>query len=130
MARVLVAEDDAHVLRLMSMWLSRNEHTVIEATDGLEAKSLLTEQGAECLVTDINMPGLDGVSLVRWLRDEAKMDMPVIMLSARCDQVRIGEELSDYNVSIHPKPFSPSRMIAEIEERLSVGGQATPQRFI
>lgn len=128
MARILVAEDDAHMLRLMSMLLSRHEHEVVEARDGDEARVALESSDVDCLVTDINMPGTDGVTLVRWLRDELGKSMPVIMLSARCDQEKIDLSLKGYRVSFHPKPFSPSRLIAEINKLISDYAAATTGR--
>ena len=119
MARILVAEDDAHVLRLMSMWLTHNGHEVIEVRNGDEAKDAVNVGGVECLVTDVNMPHCDGIRLIEWLRNEARLDIPVITLSARCDQAKLGERLSALNVSVPPKPFSPSRLSAEIEQRLA-----------
>lgn len=119
MAKILVAEDDAHVMRLMSMWLKHNGHEVLEARNGEEAKKLVTTGGVECMVTDVNMPQCDGIELIEWLRNEARLDIPVITMSARCDQARLEEKLSALKVSVHPKPFSPSRLSAEIEQRLA-----------
>lgn len=119
MAKILLAEDDAHVMRLMSIWLERNGHEVVETRNGAEARTQLEGGGIDCLVTDINMPVLNGLELVRWMRDEAGLDMPVIMLSARCDQQKIDKSLEGYRVSLHAKPFSPSRLISEIEGLLT-----------
>ena len=119
MARILVAEDDAHMLRLMSMLFARNGHDVAEARNGDEARVELEAGDFDCLVTDINMPGTDGVTLVRWLRDDLGKTMPVIMLSARCDQEKIDLSLKGYRVSFHPNPFSPSRLIAEINKLIT-----------
>lgn len=119
MATILVAEDDAHVMRLMSMWLTRNGHRVLEAPNGEDAKDLIMAGDVEFLVTDINMPHCDGVELAKWLRGDFGSDIPVIMLSARCDQAQIGEQLHRLEVTVHPKPFSPSRLSNEIEKRLA-----------
>jgi len=118
MATILVAEDDAHVMRLMSMWLARNGHNVLEANNGSRAKELISAGGVDFLVTDINMPYCNGIELAQWLRGEFKSDIPVVMLSARCDQAQIGEQLHRLKVTVHPKPFSPSRLSNEIENRL------------
>ena len=119
MATILVAEDDAHVMRLMSMWLTRNGHHVLEASNGEDAKDLIVAGGVELLVTDINMPHCDGVELAKWLRNDIGSEIPIIMLSARCDQAQIGEQLHRLEVTVHPKPFSPSRLSNEIEKRLA-----------
>lgn len=119
MAKILIAEDDVHVMRLTSMWLAKNGHEVVEARNGNEAMEIVREGGVECVVSDVNMPQCDGITFVTWLRTEAKLDIPVIMLSARCDQAPLGKQLAEHNVTIHPKPFSPSRLSAEIEEKLA-----------
>lgn len=119
MARIVVAEDDVHVIRLMSIWLTKNGHEVLEAPNGEEAKALIDQGGVDCLVTDMNMPHCDGVELVRYIRNEVEMKIPIIMLSARCDQEHLGKDVSSLDVSVHPKPFSPSRLSAEIEKKLS-----------
>ncbi len=122
MAKILVAEDDAHVIRLMTIWLTKSGHEVFEARNGDEAKAHLLAENVDLVVTDINMPHCDGIQLVEWMRHEQNLQQPVTMLSARCDQARIGEKLADLNVSIHPKPFSPSRLAVEIEAKLSTAG--------
>jgi CheY-like chemotaxis protein len=119
MARILVVEDDVHVMRLMSMWLAKSGHDVPEARNGLEAKDFLRAGGIECVVSDVNMPLCDGIELVRWLRCDAGLTIPVILLSARCDQEAINERLNDLDVAVYPKPFSPSRLLVEIERKLS-----------
>ncbi len=124
MATILVAEDDAHMVRLMSMWLVRSGHKVVEASNGEQAKDIIQAGGVEFLVTDINMPVCDGMELVQWLRGEFKSDIPVVMLSARTDQAQIGEQFLRMNVTVHPKPFSPSRLSNEIQKRLEEVGQA------
>lgn len=122
MAKILLVEDDAHILRILSMWLKRNGHELVEATDGLHGKQLLLEHKFDIVVSDVNMPRLDGIGMVRWLRDEQKSEMPVILLSSRSDQSAIAERLVELEVILHPKPFSPSRLVVEIERRLTGEG--------
>jgi two-component system OmpR family response regulator len=119
MARILVAEDDVHVMRLMSIWLGKSGHEVVEACNGAEAKKFLAAGGIDCLVTDANMPICDGIELVQWLRREAQLKIPITMLSARCDQDNIHEKLAGMDVTLHAKPFSPSRLSVEIEQKLA-----------
>ena len=110
MARIVVAEDDAHVIRLMTIWLTKAGHEVFEARNGEEAKAHLEARPIDCVVTDVNMPHCDGMQLVEWIRVEKGLDIPITMLSARCDQARLSEKLAEWDVNIHPKPFSPSRL--------------------
>ena len=125
MARILVAEDDVHVMRLMSIWLTKAGHEVLEACNGAEAKDLLKAREVDFVITDANMPVCDGLELVRWLRVDAGLRVPVMMLSARCDQANLGARLGELEVTVHPKPFSPSRLSVEIEARLAAAGVST-----
>ncbi|MFQ5489721.1 MAG: response regulator [Phycisphaerae bacterium] len=124
MARILIAEDDAHMLRLLSMWLTRNGHQVIEAVDGQAAQELLVEADVDLIVTDFNMPRMTGAELVSWVRAQKSPSMPIVMLSSRCDQDTINADLEPHNVRVHPKPFSPSRLVVEIEQLLAAGAAA------
>ena len=128
MAGILVAEDDAHMLRILSIWLQRNGHEVFEARDGLMAKEGLRSRSFDFVVSDVNMPGLDGIGLVRWLRGEHKSNVPMILLSSRCDQKAIAEEVAPLDVEVHPKPFSPSRLVAEIERKLARSGSPNAEQ--
>lgn len=126
MANILVVEDDAHVLRLVTMWLSRG-HKVLEARNALEAKQHIEHHHVDFIVSDINMPGCDGIELLEWIRSDQGIDVPAIMLSARCDQVKLGDRLAQLNAVVHPKPFSPSRLSAEIDARLAEGAANVPE---
>ncbi|MCH7719531.1 MAG: response regulator, partial [Planctomycetes bacterium] len=119
MARILVTEDDVHMLRVLAMWLGRNGHHVLEASNGKIAREILESESVDMIVSDINMPEMNGVELARWLRGEQGRDTPMILLSSRCDQMQIAEELRPLGIAIHPKPFSPSRLMAQIEAALT-----------
>ena len=124
MARILVAEDDAFMLRLLAMWLGRNGHEVTEASNGVAAQAAILDlpHGRfDFIVSDINMPGLSGIALAEWLRHERRCGAPMILLSSRCDHDKIEEQVAALDVSVHAKPFSPARLVAEIERRLAAG---------
>ena len=116
--KVLIAEDEPHILRIMSMWLSRQGYTVFEARHGGEALDLLRREAMDVLISDMNMPGVDGLTLIRAVREELKLDLPVFFLTARCDQDRLAQQLRPYHVRLYPKPFVPSRLVAEIDGTL------------
>jgi DNA-binding response OmpR family regulator len=120
MARILVAEDDAHMLRVLSMWLARNGHEVLEAQDGQDAREILVDGQVDLVVSDVNMPRLSGMQLVEWVRAQIGESLPMVLLSSRCDQSSIAADLRQHGVCIHPKPFSPSRLVVEIERLLAL----------
>jgi CheY-like chemotaxis protein len=127
MATIVVAEDDLHILRVVNIWLRRNQHTVIEAANGRDALEQVRQCKPEMLITDVNMPVMDGIELVKACADEGLLTVGAIVLTSRCDQKEIRDQLKDCVVVLHPKPFSPSRLITEVEELLaSAGGGPQP----
>jgi len=118
MARILLVEDDAHTIRVMSLWLGRNRHTVTEAGNGCEALEVLRNNPTDLVISDINMPEMNGVELVRAIRLELLLSMPILIFSSRCDHAEIADDLKDLNVKLYPKPFVPSRLCAQIEHLL------------
>jgi two-component system chemotaxis response regulator CheY len=119
MAVIVLAEDDVHILRVVSIWLKQNRHTVLEARNGREALSLVLEHRPDVLVADVNMPVMDGITLVRTCADQALPRMGTIVLTSRCDQREIHANLQGMNVVLHPKPFSPSRLVGDVEKLIA-----------
>ena len=115
MARILVVEDDADILELISMYLQKAGHLVETSSDGAAALSRLRAGPADLVVLDLMLPGLSGFEVCQALRnDPATARLPVIMLTARSDEMdRIaGLELGadDYVT----KPFSPKELVARV----------------
>ena len=127
MARILIAEDEAHIVRVMSLWLKRNGHDIIETPNGRAALEVLKKENVDVVISDVNMPILDGLGLVKAVRapegECQNRDVPFLMLSSRCDQALLAKEVEGCNVSLYPKPFVPSRLVAEIDRLL--GATAT-----
>jgi len=119
-ARILIADDDAHIARVLSMWLVRHGHSVIIARDGDAALGVLTREAVDLVITDMNMPVLDGMGLVRAIRTQLKQDVPIVVLSARCDQEHLNRELASHGAKVYPKPFLPSQLVVEINALLGV----------
>ncbi len=122
MASILIADDDAHIVRVMAIWLQRHGHRLITARNGGEALDLLEENAIDVIITDVNMPVLDGIQLTLAVRERFGDRVPIIMLTARCDQDRLSEQLASEAVQILPKPFLPSHLVAEIDRLLGPVG--------
>jgi two-component system, OmpR family, response regulator CpxR len=123
---VLVVEDDAELAALLADYLGREGYTVRHAPDG-DTGLALAEAGGCCLVLlDVMLPGRDGIEVLRALRRSSAL--PVIMLTARGDEVDriVGLELGadDYL----PKPFNPRELTARIKAvlRRSAGAAEAP----
>src|SRR5262245_24299436 len=81
MARILVADDEAGLREFITDSLELDEHTVVPAKDGKEAAKLLDERGFDLVLTDLKMPGLDGMQLLRKVRAE-QPEVEVIVMTA------------------------------------------------
>lgn len=127
MATIVLAEDDVHIIRVVSMWLKQHKHQVFEAPNGKRALELVRANQCEVLVTDVNMPVMDGIELVRTCAAEGLPKLGAVMLTSRCDQTDIVDSLAGLRVVFHPKPFSPSRLVSEVEQ-LIARAQGTPSR--
>jgi DNA-binding response OmpR family regulator len=119
MYRILVAEDEAAILRVLVMWLTRNGFEVFEARDGVEALAIIDAESLDLIISDMNMPRMDGLELARRLREERHDQTPFILLSARSDQTLLIQKTSALNVQHYPKPFVPSRLVADIQQLLA-----------
>jgi len=116
MSRILVAEDDPHTLRVICLWLTRQGHEVFEARNGVAAWELVQQQRPEILITDINMPGMDGLGLLEQLMRAEHAPRGVVVLTNRWDHREIGHDLAEWGVRVVPKPFSPTRLAGLIEQ--------------
>ncbi len=121
MAKILIAEDETHILSLMSMWLTKNGHEVIETRNGAEALEAIEAAVPDLILSDMNMPLVTGEELVRAVRQDKKLSTPILMLSSRCDQTDLAERMKAYDVTLYPKPFIPSQLVAQIDALLGAG---------
>lgn len=129
MSRVVVAEDDPHILRVIAMWLTREGHEVIETRNGLAALEAVRAQRPDVLVTDVNMHGMDGLELVDRLAQENLSPRGIVVLTNRHDHYEIRERLSKARVHVYPKPFSPNKLSELIHQLVADGDDAgQPQR--
>lgn len=121
MARILIADDERHSIRILALWLQRNGHDVFEAYNGELALAKFDDVGGEVdlVVSDMNMPTMDGLEFITALRQERGCDVPVIMFSSRCDQDSLKKRVEPLGVTLYPKPFVPSRLVARIDELLT-----------
>jgi two-component system alkaline phosphatase synthesis response regulator PhoP len=117
--KVLVADDEIHIVHVVAIKLRNNGFEVISAANGAEAFELACEEKPDIIVTDFQMPVMTGVQLVEKLRQcEQTKDIPVIMLTARGFAVEDGQK-EDLQISeFLSKPFSPKELLRSIEDIL------------
>lgn len=118
MASILVVDDEVSVVRVLSIWLERNGYDVFTACNGSDALAQMETESIDLLITDMNMPYQDGVEIIKIVRDKMNKELPIFLLTARCDQEKLVERLKQYSVHVYPKPFVPSRLVEEINRLL------------
>ncbi len=119
MAKILVVEDEAHIARVMTMWLTRHGHNIVVAANGRVALDILDREEVDLIISDMNMPVLDGLGLATAVRKERGLRMPILLITARCDQRALMTQLEPLKVKICSKPFVPSRLVTDIENLLA-----------
>lgn len=127
MQRILVVDDEPNILEVITQRLLRDGFEVMTARDGAAALGMLDEGEFAAAILDIGLPGTDGFAVLRTLRADGRT-LPVIMLTARGDEVDrvVGLELGadDYMV----KPFSPRELVARLRALLRRTAEATALR--
>lgn len=111
-ARVLIADDEFHILRAAEFKLKRHGFDVVCASDGEEAWESLCEQPADLVITDFQMPRTNGLQLIERMRSEPTLaDIPVIMLTAKGFELPHREVANQLGIiEIIDKPFSPREL--------------------
>jgi DNA-binding response OmpR family regulator len=111
-ANVLIVDDEPIVRDVVSRYLIRDGFTILQAADGETAREILERETPALVVLDVMLPGIDGLSLCRWIRERS--EVPVILLTARGEESDriVGLELGadDYVT----KPFSPRELAVRV----------------
>lgn len=113
--KILIADDEERMRRLLKDFLKRQNYTVIEAADGKAALECFykEEQTISLVILDVMMPYIDGLEVLRKIREHSKV--PVILLTAKCTE---NDELLGFGMGADEyitKPFSPMILIARIQ---------------
>jgi two-component system, cell cycle response regulator CpdR len=118
MARILVAEDDGAVRAFVTRALAHIGHEVTPASDGSAALRALTEQSYDLLLTDIVMPGLDGIALAL----KASKDYPTMRILLMTGFAQERQRAHNLEALVHrvvAKPFTLDEICAVVEEELA-----------
>jgi CheY-like chemotaxis protein len=119
--RVLVCEDDHDIARLIAMMLEKAGFEVDIARDAPQARARLEDGGYSAMTVDIGLPGEDGLSLIRSLRDdETTRDFPVIVVSATADEGRV--QLNNEWLTVSDwlqKPIDENRLIVGVRNAVA-----------
>jgi CheY-like chemotaxis protein len=110
--RILVADDDPAILRLVTALLEKEDYTVVPARDGREAyKHLQSDANFIAAVLDVVMPHITGPELVRYMKTEKRlMRIPVMMMTAEQDPKLSSDSFAAGAVVFLPKPFTTAQL--------------------
>src|SRR5438067_12983226 len=118
--KILVADDESHILHVVSLKLRNAGFTVVTASDGQEAYELALQEHPDLLITDYHMPQLSGLELCRKLKqDPATSRIPAIMLTARGHALESQDTEQSGILRLLSKPFSPRHLLSAVTEVLA-----------
>jgi two-component system alkaline phosphatase synthesis response regulator PhoP len=117
--KILVADDESHILNVVLLKLRNAGFEVITARDGQEALELAAAEKPDLLITDFHMPNLSGIELCKRLRQsQDTAQIPAIMLTARGYALEPGDTEQSGIRQLISKPFSPRQLLASVNEVL------------
>lgn len=116
---ILVADDESHILHVVSLKLRNAGFRVLTARDGAEALEMAQQENPDLLITDYHMPELSGLELCQRLKqDEKTSRIPAIMLTARGYHLEPHDTEQSGILRMLSKPFSPRQLLSTVNEVL------------
>jgi len=113
---VLVVEDDKEILEGVSIYLKNQGYTVFKASNGVEGLEIIEKEEIHLAIVDIMMPRMDGITMTMRLRE--KYEFPVIMLTAKSEEI---DKVTGLNIGADDyvtKPFTPMELLARVNSHL------------
>ncbi len=117
--KVLIADDEIHIIHVVAIKLRNNGYEVVAANNGAEAYELACREKPDIIVTDYQMPLMTGIELIEKLRQEEQTrNIPVILLTARSFAISPEQQESLGVANCLSKPFSPKELLKTIQDIL------------
>lgn len=114
---IMTADDSASVRQMVAFTLKQNGYEVIEAVDGKEALTKLGTMNVDMLITDLNMPNLDGIGLIKGVRGGSLNRLiPIVMLTTESQDSRKMEGKAAGATGWIIKPFKPEQLVAVVRK--------------
>lgn len=130
MFNILVCDDDKEIVDAIDIYLSQEGYHILKAYDGLQAIEIMKKEEVHLILLDIMMPNLDGIRATRKIRETSSV--PIIMLSAKSEDV---DKILGLNIGSDDyitKPFNPLELIARVKSQLrrytQLGNLATEEK--
>lgn len=119
MAKIMTVDDSVSLRKLVAQTLAAAGHDVSEAANGNDALSVAKQKVFDLVISDLNMPGMDGLSFVRQLRQlAAYRAVPVLILTTEMDPAKKKEAKDAGATGWLVKPFDPGQLLATIRKVL------------
>lgn len=119
MAKILAVDDSASLRQMVSFTLKEAGHEVLEAADGVEALDIARDSAADLVISDVNMPRMDGISLVRELRGLPDYRFtPILLLTTESGDDKKQEGKAAGATGWLVKPFDPEALLTTIKRVL------------
>jgi two-component system chemotaxis response regulator CheY len=129
MAQILAVDDQRVMRELVKSVLEAEGHEVVVADDGINAMSVARDRSFDLVLTDINMPNMNGISLVTKLRRlDAYASTPIIMLTTESADFKKDKAKRMGANGWLQKPFDPDRLIKAVNSTLARAGYVVPSR--
>ena len=114
---IMTADDSASVRQMVAFTIKQNGYEVIEAVDGQDALAKLSNQKVDMLLTDLNMPNLDGIGLIKGVRSNGPNKfIPIVMLTTESQDTKKSEGKAAGASGWIVKPFKPDQLVAVIKK--------------
>jgi two-component system alkaline phosphatase synthesis response regulator PhoP len=119
--RILICDDEPHILHAVSFKLSAGGFDVIQAHNGREAIEWVESHNPDFVITDYQMPEIDGFEFCRYLRNRPETaDVPIVMLTAKALELSEQEVKEQWKLeAVLMKPFSPRGLLDLVKKALS-----------
>jgi len=120
MAKVIMTADDSLTIRdIVSYTLTAEGYTVVQAKDGVEALKMITAKPIDMLITDLNMPGMDGIELIKKARAiPAYKFIPIVMLTTESTDGKKQAGKAAGATAWIVKPFKPEELVGVVKKVL------------
>lgn len=116
---IVIADDEPHVLRSLEFILKKQGYKVITAVNGEEALERVKENNPDLVFLDIQMPKMDGNTVLRHLRDDPEYkDLYIVMITAKGQEADRLHSLESGASEYVTKPYSPRKLIGRVKEIL------------
>ncbi|MBS1719780.1 MAG: response regulator [Armatimonadetes bacterium] len=128
--KIVVCDDERHIVRLIQVNLEKEGYNVVTAFDGKEGLELIKAEKPDLVVLDVMMPYMDGFEVLKNLRRESQTEnLPVIMLTAKAQDKDVFEGYH-YGADMYlTKPFNPKELVSFVKRILGGSGDSGPKRY-